>query len=145
VDQWAAKNGKTMEELYPNGNKESLSWGYGPYTNPITTNAMRMFLTPFLPDQKDLASIVPDSIDFYVKNGAVKEPEPIVVFTQDEIDQLVSLRTALNTFVQENVQQFINGVKPLSQWADFTAGCKRLGSDKLVALFNAAYDRKTKK
>jgi putative aldouronate transport system substrate-binding protein len=145
VDQWAAKNGKTMEELYPNGNKESLSWGYGPYTNPITTNAMRMFLTPFLPDQKDLAAIVPDSIDFYVKNGAVKEPEPIVVFTQDEIDQLVSLRTALNTFVQENVQQFINGVKPLSQWADFTAGCKRLGSDKLVALFNAAYDRKTKK
>ncbi len=104
-----------------------------------------MFLSPFFPDQKDLASIVPDSIEFYRKNGAVKDPEPIVVFTQDEIDQNVSLRTALNTFVQENVQQFINGTKPMSQWADFVAQCKKLGSDKLVAIYNAAYDRKMKK
>lgn len=145
VDQWAAKNGKSMEELYPNGNKEALSWGYGPYTSPITTYEDRMFLRPFFPDQKDLASIVSDSINFYVKNGAVKDPEPIVVFTQDEIDQNVSLRTALNTYVQENVQQFINGTKPMSQWADFVAGCKRLNSDKLVAIYNAAYERKTKK
>ena len=47
----------------------------------------------------------------------------------------------LSTFADENVMNFITGVKPMSQWNDFVSKLKAMKVDELAKIYNEAYSR----
>ena len=51
------------------------------------------------------------------------------------------LRTDLTTYFTENYVSFLTGVKPLSEWDSFISDCKTFGLDKILAIYQAEYDK----
>ncbi|MBR3059178.1 MAG: hypothetical protein IKG89_01015 [Oscillospiraceae bacterium] len=64
-----------------------------------------------------------------------------IVFTDEETDEANALRTDLTTYFSENYVSFLTGVKPLSDWDSFIADLNFFGLDKLLAIYQQAYDK----
>lgn len=77
----------------------------------------------------------------YIDNKVVPPVSPPVVFTPDEEGNKNALEQPINTFADENVLNFITGVKPMSEWNAFTARLKEMKVDELVKIYNDAYNR----
>ena len=78
----------------------------------------------------------------YVADGSTPQrPEPIFNFTAEEADREARLKTALDTYAQEQSILFITGQRPLSEFAAFQAEVMDLGADELVDLYKTASSR----
>ena len=64
-----------------------------------------------------------------------------IVFTDEETDEANALRTDLTTYFSENYVSFLTGVKPLSDWDSFITDLNFFGLDKLLAIYQQAYDK----
>ncbi|TBL79002.1 extracellular solute-binding protein [Paenibacillus thalictri] len=73
-----------------------------------------------------------------------KEIWPKFLFTKDEQDQLNSLNNDINTYVQEQQIKFVTGAVPFSNWDQYVASIKKMGVDKMLTIYGAAYDRYVK-
>ncbi|MCL2320096.1 MAG: extracellular solute-binding protein [Treponema sp.] len=69
-----------------------------------------------------------------------KKP-PSLRFSEAEIKEVQALQRDLDTFVDENVDKFIKGQQPFSQWNTFQQGLQQLKVARLVELYNASYKR----
>jgi multiple sugar transport system substrate-binding protein len=132
--------GKTLDDIFPNGATELLSLGYGWYLSGVIPAAEKMGFKSDLPGNED-GLFTLNTIQYYKDNGALKDPEPVVQFLEAEYDEVLRIRTIVQTYVQENVLRFINGQKPMSEYDDFVAGFKNLNSEQLTAIYNTAYNR----
>lgn len=72
---------------------------------------------------------------------AGKKKVPALHFTQEELAEVQTLQRDINTYIDENMNAFIRGKKPFSDYDAFQAGLKRIGSDKLGELYSKAYGR----
>ena len=75
----------------------------------------------------------------YVADGSTPQrPEPIVNFTPEQADREAQLKTAINTYAQEQSILFITGKRPLSEFAAFQDEVRNLGAEELIELYKTA-------
>ncbi len=75
----------------------------------------------------------------YVADGSTPQrPEPITNFTAEQADREAQLKTALDTYAQEQSILFITGKRPLSEFAAFQEEIRNLGAEELIELYKAA-------
>ncbi len=67
-------------------------------------------------------------------------PDPVIHFTKEELDDLASIKTTLDTFVSETSMQFITGKKSMNQWNSFVAKMDELGYKKVEEIYNQKYN-----
>lgn len=70
-----------------------------------------------------------------------KIPYPLVYLTSEEQDEVSRIKSDLETYVQQMEAKFITGTEPLSNWDKYVKTMKDMGSDKLVKIYQKAYDR----
>lgn len=75
----------------------------------------------------------------YVADGSTPQrPEPVTNFTAEQADREAQLKTALDTYAQEQSILFITGKRPLSEFAAFQDEIRNLGAAELIELYKAA-------
>jgi putative aldouronate transport system substrate-binding protein len=66
---------------------------------------------------------------------------PNLKFTDEEIDVVNSLYTEIKTYKDEMIDKMIMGVEPLSEFDNFVDQLYDMGLDRVLEVYNAAYDR----
>ena len=75
----------------------------------------------------------------YVADGSTPQrPEPVTNFTAEQADREAQLKTALDTYAQEQSILFITGKRPLSEFAAFQDEIRNLGAAELIELYKTA-------
>ena len=81
------------------------------------------------------------NINYWVEQGYVTEPDPEPKFTEDELADILEITSALETFTSEQSLKFIYGELDIEKdWDAFQAEIVKLGSDKLVKMYNDRYN-----
>ncbi|ACX68256.1 extracellular solute-binding protein [Paenibacillus sp. FSL H8-0457] len=70
-----------------------------------------------------------------------KSPFPNVYLTNEEQSEATALLSDLETYVKQMEAKFVTGQEPLENWDKYVAQVKKMGSDRLVELYQGAYDR----
>lgn len=68
-------------------------------------------------------------------------PFPIVYLTEEEQAEVSRLRSDLDTYVVQMEAKFVTGIEPLANWDSYIAQVKKMGGDRIVEIYQAAYDR----
>ncbi|WP_458118727.1 extracellular solute-binding protein [Paenibacillus sp. Z6-24] len=68
-------------------------------------------------------------------------PFPILYLTPEEQAEISSLRSDMDTYVQQMEAKFVTGQEPLSGWDNYLATVKQMGSDRMIEIYQTAYDR----
>lgn len=95
--------------------------------------------------QIDLAQTNP--LNFYIaEQTALLEPYaaptlPPLYFTPDEQRELSALLLELERFTQSAEAGFITGQRPLDTWEAYLETLRRIGLERVLALYTAAYER----
>ncbi len=80
--------------------------------------------------------------DFLLENTYPHlDPTLYLEFASEESEALADLNTSISTFVNENIQKFIIGQKPLSEWDVFKKELSELPVNELLAIYEEAYNR----
>ncbi|QHW32342.1 extracellular solute-binding protein [Paenibacillus rhizovicinus] len=69
-----------------------------------------------------------------------KAPFPNVYLTNDQQTEATTLLSDLSTYVTQMEAKFVTGQEPLANWDKYVAQLKKMGSDKIVELYQSAYD-----
>ncbi|MBQ2742917.1 MAG: extracellular solute-binding protein [Oscillospiraceae bacterium] len=69
------------------------------------------------------------------------EPTTYMSMSSAEAEMLADYNTSLNTFVEENLQKFVLGQRPMSEWDKFQAELSKLPIAELLAVYEEAYNR----
>ena len=86
-----------------------------------------------------------DAFDLYTAKANYAKQTPTLSFNESEQDIFDTYLTNLNTYQDEMITGFITGKYNVDTgWDAYVAKCKELGSDKLVKIYQLAYDRYTK-
>ena len=62
-------------------------------------------------------------------------------FTAEEAKSMADYTTSIKTFVDESIQKFVLGQKPLSEWDQFQKELSELGIEELLKYYETAYNR----
>lgn len=76
-----------------------------------------------------------------LKNYLPKEVWPQFTYTDDEADQLDSLASDIEKYVNESRDKFISGELPLSSWKKYVRKVEQMGLDDYMEIQQNAYDR----
>ena len=74
-----------------------------------------------------------------IANGQV--PFPNLFLQPEELDQVMGISTVLDDYVKQMEEKFITGEEPLSNWDLYVQTLKDFGVDRLVSVYQTAYDR----
>ncbi|WP_135553655.1 type 2 periplasmic-binding domain-containing protein [Paenibacillus cymbidii] len=66
---------------------------------------------------------------------------PPFSFTKEEVGEYAELETDLNAYVSEMAMKFITGSVPFLKWDEYVATLKRMGMNRYLELYDAAYRR----
>ncbi len=69
------------------------------------------------------------------------EPTSYMSLSSAESQAIADNSTSLTTFVQENIQKFILGQRPMSEWDKFQEELAALPIDEVLAIYETAYNR----
>ncbi len=72
-------------------------------------------------------------------NNAVIDPDPVLVYTDNQLKVLKSNGTDISDYFKQNIDKFIMGTRPMSEWDAFINEIKQLGVSELEAVLNEAY------
>ena len=72
-------------------------------------------------------------------DGAYEFPSGIN-YTAEQLGEIASYSSDVMTYIQENFLAFVDGSKPMSEWADYEAGFEKVGLPSLLAVYQEAYD-----
>jgi putative aldouronate transport system substrate-binding protein len=73
-----------------------------------------------------------------------RSPFPNVYLTNDEQTEASALLSDLDTYVKQMEAKFVTGQEPLSNWNKYTDQLKKMGVDRYIELYQAAYDNSKK-
>ena len=68
------------------------------------------------------------------------DPTLYLEFSADDSKTLADLNTSIDTYVRENLQKFIIGQRPLSEWETFRNELSELPVTELLALYEKVYN-----
>ncbi|MFC5653325.1 extracellular solute-binding protein [Paenibacillus solisilvae] len=71
------------------------------------------------------------------------DPVPLSMPSLDEIQQVSSIQTDIDTYMEETLSKFITGQEEID-WAKFVSTLKSMGIDEIIKTKQAQYDRMTK-
>ncbi|MGI5899505.1 MAG: hypothetical protein ACOX8S_06220 [Christensenellales bacterium] len=80
----------------------------------------------------------------YEDGGLIRDNKlQLIRLTEEEQSRATQLKTDLETYTQENIVQFIMGIKSMDQWDAFVADYSRIGEglDTFLQIYNDAYTR----
>lgn len=63
-----------------------------------------------------------------------------ISFTNEQTDILAKYGNDIGTYLSENYLAFIDGSKPMSEWDSYVAGFESMGLDKILEVYQEAYD-----
>lgn len=66
---------------------------------------------------------------------------PTLTFTTEESDEIVLIMTDITTYVSENRINFIYGNRSVEEFEAFRSDIKKMGIDRVLEIYQAAYDR----
>lgn len=139
---WEYTNKETKEKKFlpvPNGEK------YDDYRGKLTPNYGIVAPGINLPEtKKGLESDFDLWFKEELKNKIepyAKTPMPNVFLTPEEQTEITALFSDLNPYVEQMEAKFVTGQEPLSNWDKYVAQLKKMGSDRVVEIYQAAYDR----
>ncbi|WP_274655469.1 extracellular solute-binding protein [Paenibacillus humicola] len=69
-----------------------------------------------------------------------KAPFPNVYLTNDQQSEVSAIRSDLDTYVKQMEAKFVTGQEPLSGWDNYLSQVKKMGGDRLVEIYQQAYD-----
>ncbi|MCP3738604.1 extracellular solute-binding protein [Rossellomorea sp. BNER] len=70
-----------------------------------------------------------------------KIPYPLVYLTSEEQEEVSRINADLDTYVEQMEAKFITGVEPMSNWEKYVKTIEDMGVDKLIEIYQDAYDR----
>ena len=71
--------------------------------------------------------------------GAVIDPDPALAYTDEQTRILRNNGTDIRDYFNQNIDRFIMGTRPLSQWNAFLNEINALGLDRVQTVLNDAY------
>jgi len=69
------------------------------------------------------------------------DPTLYLEFSAEDSALVADYETSIRTVVEENIQKFIIGQRPLSEWDSFQKELEALPIDELLAIYDAAYSK----
>jgi putative aldouronate transport system substrate-binding protein len=69
---------------------------------------------------------------------------PQVFLTPEELKEVAAINADLEAYVEQMEAKFITGQEPISKWNEYIKTIDKMGVDKLVKIYQKAYDRYTK-
>ncbi len=80
--------------------------------------------------------------DFLLEHTVANlNPSAWLPLSEEEIESLADLNTTLTTFTNENLDKFLIGKRPLSEWDQYVKELSELPIDELLAVYEEAYNR----
>ncbi|MDF2964549.1 MAG: transporter substrate-binding protein [Paenibacillus sp.] len=156
MDYFYSKEGSTLLYFGQEGDTYTVKDGVPVYTDKVL-NDPKVDILGYLNTYVGFVSGWPSSMipEHYLatlsdegKKGnalavqhAGKKKVPALHFTPEELNEVQTLQRDINTFIDENMNAFIRGKKPFSDYDSFQQGLKKIGSDKLAQLYAKAYER----
>lgn len=74
-----------------------------------------------------------------LKYGQVALPQ--LFLTAEELDQIAGINADIVAYVEQMEAKFITGAEPISNWDKYVKTAKDIGIDKIVEVYQTAYDR----
>jgi putative aldouronate transport system substrate-binding protein len=71
--------------------------------------------------------------------GAVIAPDPALVYTEDQTKILRGNGADIRDYFNQNIDKFITGTRPITQWNAFIGEIGALGADNVASVLNEAY------
>lgn len=129
---------KAFKEVPGGGDREeyraTLTPNYGiltPGVNiPELTNGLRSEFDDWIIEQNE-KKLVP----------IAKPPFPRVYLGNDQQTEVSALMSDLDTYVKQMEAKFVTGAEPLENWDAYVSQLKKMGSDRIVEIYQAAYDQ----
>lgn len=129
---------KAFKEVPGGGDREeyraTLTPNYGivtPGVNiPELTNGLRSEFDDWIIEQNE-EKLVP----------IAKSPFPRVYLDNDQQTEVSALMSDLDTYVKQMEAKFVTGAEPLENWDAYVSQLKKMGSDRIVEIYQAAYDQ----
>ncbi len=87
-----------------------------------------------LPQQKD-------ALEVWSKSEAEKTNVPYINFTANESEEIASILNNVKTYVDEKTLRYIMGLENLDGFDGYIADIKNFGMDKVLDIYQAAYER----
>lgn len=151
-----------IDFLYSDQGRETMSWGVEGETYEVK-DGKRGFKSEY-PDfatlRKDIGIVTNGTYgrldleamlqftpedERYVYDEAAKYVFPIKVITPafdvTEQEQITTVYSSMQKHTQENISKFIIGSRPLSEWDAYVSEIEKLGLQKMIDLFQKAWDR----
>ena len=82
-----------------------------------------------------------NELDEYTAAGEITYLPNWPPFTADETDRIVELEMNLGNVFDQEIDKFITGKRPMSEWQQLVDALKAQGSEELEQIFNTAFDR----
>ncbi|MFK7697290.1 ABC transporter substrate-binding protein [Paenibacillus sp. HJGM_3] len=76
-----------------------------------------------------------------IKPTFPKELWPEFTYSATEMSEFKALETDLGTYVDEMMAKFVKGTVPFSEWDNYAATLKKMGLDRYLKIYEAAYER----
>ncbi|NHN32343.1 extracellular solute-binding protein [Paenibacillus agricola] len=130
IDDSIMKQFATAKDPFRNM-QNALGVGFLAFALNVDEHAMAITSTPDLVRWSEM--IVP-------KNGYVSEVVP-PPFTDEEIDKLKTILSKVDTIVNQEIDKFVMGVRPMSDFDSFAQKLKDSGSTEIEKIYNEANDR----
>jgi putative aldouronate transport system substrate-binding protein len=122
---------------YPEGMKKLQDYGYYTWWLTGVVPAYNRFnLLNYKEGQDVKAHALQNTVKKLQDMGALRDPDPDLLFSKEENDKISELVTPLSTYTSENLVKFILGQKPMSEWDAFVAGYKNYKVQELKKIYN---------
>lgn len=86
-----------------------------------------------------------DAISTWAESADTSGILPTMQFTQEEDEQKTQIMSQIDTFVSEGINKIVIGSEPLEYLTIIREEITKMGIDKVLDIYNAAYDRYNKK
>lgn len=146
--------------LYSEEGKELTSWGKEGETYTVVNGVRKFINVNEMADIRKNYGITTNGAGVYFDysshlstfsdelNTAIIESkkfdgkrQPIAVLKQNELNESAVADTAIKKHRDENIAKFIMGERDISEWSNYVAETKKLGVDKILDIYSAAYNR----
>lgn len=95
----------------------------------------------YLPQNRPYTAVI-DAAKLYEDGGLIQRNWiEAIRFTDEEQRKITQLEADIKTYTDEMLDQFIMGVKPMSEWDSFVAGYSKLKLDEYLNIYNDAMKR----
>lgn len=85
------------------------------------------------------------ALEVWAKSDMEKYALPLITFTPEESTEVATILNNINTFVDEKTVRYIMGLENLSTFDDYITNLKGFGLDRMLEIYQAAYERYMKR